>query len=123
MIRDLRFADDCALNANNEQKMQLEMDGFSTACDNFGLTISTKKTEVMSQSATGNPYQEHDSTVKRKRLHAVAHPLAGQYPGHRGAGEGTACQRQHYHAQSTDKLGRSRLPNDSLQNTQAAAVR
>ncbi|XP_015771386.1 PREDICTED: uncharacterized protein LOC107349716 [Acropora digitifera] len=71
VIRDLRFADDCALNANNEQKMQLEMDGFSTACDNFGLTISTKKTEVMSQSAPGNPYQEHDITVKGKRLHIV----------------------------------------------------
>ena len=28
VIRDLRFADDCALNASNEQKMQLEMDGF-----------------------------------------------------------------------------------------------
>ena len=37
VIRDLVFADDCALNANNEQEMQLEMDGFSTACDNFGL--------------------------------------------------------------------------------------
>ena len=42
LIRDLLFADDCALNANNEQEMQLEMDGFSTACDNFDLTISTK---------------------------------------------------------------------------------
>ena len=71
VIRDLRFADNYELNANNEQKMQLEMDGFSTACDNFGLTISTKKTKVMSQSAPGNPYQEHDITVKGKRLHAV----------------------------------------------------
>ena len=41
------FADDCALNANTEKKMQQEMDCFSRACDNFGLTISTKKTEVM----------------------------------------------------------------------------
>ena len=43
VIRDLLFADDCALNANNEQEMQLEMDGLSTACNNFGLTISTKR--------------------------------------------------------------------------------
>jgi len=47
------------------------MDGFSTACDNFGLTISTKKAEVMYQSAPGNPYQDNDITVKGKRLQAV----------------------------------------------------
>ena len=33
-IRDLLVADECALKANNEQEMQLEMDGFSTVCDN-----------------------------------------------------------------------------------------
>ena len=71
VIRDLVFADDCALNANNEQEMQLEMDGFSTACDNFGFTINTKKTEVMYQPAPGNPYQEQNITVKGQRLQAV----------------------------------------------------
>ena len=71
VIRDLLFADDCALNANNEQEMQLEMDRFSTACDNFSLTINTKKTEVMYQPAPGNPYQEPNITVKGQRLQAV----------------------------------------------------
>ena len=33
-------------------------------CDNFGLTISTKKTEVMYQPAPGKPYQESHITVK-----------------------------------------------------------
>lgn len=47
VIRDLLLADDCALNADNEQEMQLEMDGFSTACNKFGLTINTEKTEVL----------------------------------------------------------------------------
>ena len=47
VIRDLVFADDCTLNADNEQKMQLEMDGLSTAWDNVGLSISTRKIEVM----------------------------------------------------------------------------
>ena len=37
VIRDLLFADDCVLNANNEQETQQEMDGFSTACYNFGF--------------------------------------------------------------------------------------
>nr|KAG5698969.1 hypothetical protein BaRGS_033482 [Batillaria attramentaria] len=61
-IRDL-FADGCALNAGSEQEMQTSMDRFSVACDNFGLTISTKKTEVMSQPAAGKPYQEPHITV------------------------------------------------------------
>ena len=68
VIRDLLFADDCALNVNNEQEMQLELDRFSAACDNFGLTISTKRTEVMYQPTTGNPYQEPNITVKGQRI-------------------------------------------------------
>ena len=81
VIRDLVFADDCALNANNEQEMQLEMDGFSTACDNFGFTISTKNTEVMYQPAPGYPYQEPNITMKGQRLQAVDNfIIPWQYP-------------------------------------------
>ena len=71
VIRDFLFADDCALNASTEQNMQQEMDCFSRACDNFGLTISTKKTEVMYQPAPGKPYQEPHITVKGQKLQAV----------------------------------------------------
>jgi len=53
IIRDLLFADDCALNACNAADMQHSMDNFSESCDNFGLTISIKKTEVMFQSSSG----------------------------------------------------------------------
>ena len=42
VIRDFLFADDCALNTTSEHNMQDSLDRFSTACDNFGLTISTK---------------------------------------------------------------------------------
>ena len=71
VIRDLLFADDCALNANQEQEMQQEMNSFSSACDNFGLTISTKKTEVLYQPAPGHPYREPNITVKGQKLQAV----------------------------------------------------
>ena len=71
VIKDFLFADDCALNANTEQTMQHEMDCLSGACDNFGLTISTKKTEVMYQPAPGNPYQEPHISVKGQKLQAV----------------------------------------------------
>ena len=51
--------------------MQAEIDSFSTACDNFGLTISTKKTEVMFQPAPGNQYHEPQITVNGQTLQAV----------------------------------------------------
>ena len=46
-LRELLFADDCTLNSNTEAEMQQSVNHFSRACDNFGFTISTKKTEVM----------------------------------------------------------------------------
>ena len=57
-IRDLLFADDCALNANTEADLQSIIDRISKACTNFGLTINTEKTEVMLQPAPGKSYFE-----------------------------------------------------------------
>ena len=71
VIRDLLFADDCALNATSEHNMQDSLDRFSTACDNFGLTISRKKTEVMFQPAPGKPYLKPHITVKDTVLNDV----------------------------------------------------
>ncbi|KAJ1180796.1 hypothetical protein NDU88_006012 [Pleurodeles waltl] len=53
-VCDFLFADDCTLNAATEAQMQQSMICFSTACRNFGLTISTKKTEVLHQPAPLN---------------------------------------------------------------------
>ena len=50
-MRDLLFADDCALNASSEPEMQQNIDKLSSACNVFSLTISRKKTEVMYQPA------------------------------------------------------------------------
>ena len=57
-LRELLFADDCALNSNTEAEMQQCVNNFSRACDNFGFTISTKKTEVMHQPAPRKMYHE-----------------------------------------------------------------
>ena len=70
-INDLLFADDCALNATSEAHMQHSVDKFSEACSNFGLTISTKKTEVMHQPAPGKPYVEPNIHINGQRLSAV----------------------------------------------------
>ena len=56
--RDFLFADDCALNASCEEDMQTSMDLFADACQKFGLTISTAKTEVLYQPAPENEYTE-----------------------------------------------------------------
>ena len=70
-VRDLLFADDCALNASYEPEMQQSMDKFSSACDAFGLTISTKKTEVMYQPAPSKEYTESTITVNGEALKTV----------------------------------------------------
>jgi len=59
------------LQAATEADMQCSVDKFYEACNNFGLTISTKKTEVMHQPAPGKPYAEPNITVNRQRLNAV----------------------------------------------------
>ena len=70
IVCDLLFADDCALLTHKENDMQTCVDAFSSACDNFGLTISTKKTEVLFQPSplsTNNTAPEikvHDSQLK-----------------------------------------------------------
>ena len=70
-IDDLLFADDCGLNATSETEMQRSVNIFSEACNNFGLTISTKKTEMMHQPAPGKPYIEPNITINGQRLNAV----------------------------------------------------
>ena len=51
--------------------MQHSVDKFSNACNNFGLTISTKKTEVMHQPAPGKAYIEPSISVDGHRLNVV----------------------------------------------------
>jgi len=51
--------------------MQHELDRFSSACDNFGLAISTTKTKVMHQTAPDKPYHEPCVTVTDHKLQAV----------------------------------------------------
>ena len=44
MLDELCYADDMGKNASSEAKMQRAMDQVSQSCDNYDLTISTKKT-------------------------------------------------------------------------------
>ena len=63
VVDKLLYADDLAENAKSEEKMQGAVDRMSKACDNFQLTISTKKNEVVHQPAPGKLYSEPTITV------------------------------------------------------------
>ena len=63
MVDKLLYADDLAENAKSEEKMQGAVDRMSKACDNFQLTISTKKTKV----APGKQYSEPTITVNGQK--------------------------------------------------------
>ena len=62
-VDKLLYADDLAENAKSEEQMQRAVDRMSKACDDFQLTISTKKTEVVHQPAHGKPNSEPTITV------------------------------------------------------------
>jgi hypothetical protein len=51
VVRELLYADDCALTSHTLEEAQELLDLFSSSAKRFGLTISLKKTEVMHQSS------------------------------------------------------------------------
>ncbi|PIK38958.1 hypothetical protein BSL78_24204 [Apostichopus japonicus] len=51
LIREMLFADDAALVSHTNDGLQRLMNHFAHACKEFALTISIKKTEVMTQDA------------------------------------------------------------------------
>ena len=71
VLDELLYVDDMDKNASSEAKMQRAMDQVSQASGNYDLTISTKKTEVIHQTAPGKPYNEPTITVNGQKLKVV----------------------------------------------------
>ena len=71
VLGEFLFADDMAIGALTEEKMQKDVDQVSDSCDNYDHTISVKKSEVVCQSAPGKPYKEPTITVKGQRLQVI----------------------------------------------------
>lgn len=65
------FRCDCAISAHDEPDMQAEINCFSTACNKFSLTVGTKKTQVVFQTASGNRYLEPEILVNCQTLQAI----------------------------------------------------
>ena len=70
-IRDLLYADDCALAACSLEALQRLTDRFASAARRFGLTISIKKTEALYQPAPGNEYVAPAIVINGTQLNAV----------------------------------------------------
>ena len=70
-LRELLFADDCALNSNTEAEVQQCVYYLSRVCVNFGFTISTKKREVMHPSAPRKMHHEAHIFVNDEPLKAT----------------------------------------------------
>ena len=74
VLDEFLFADDMAKGAPTEEKMQKVQKGVdqvSDSCDNYDLTISIKKTEVVYKPEPGKPYKEPTITVTGQRLQVV----------------------------------------------------
>ena len=71
VLDELFYADDIDKNASSEAKMQNTMGQVSQSCDNYALTISTKKTKVVHQTAYGKPYNEPTICVNGQKLKLV----------------------------------------------------
>ena len=67
------FADDCALLAHKEEALQHIVNHFSDAAENFGLTISLKKTEGLHQPPPRETYHPPHISIDGTNLNAVAH--------------------------------------------------
>ena len=61
-IKELLFADDAALVAHSESKLQALIDRLQDACEKFSLTISVKKTVVMAQGVKNPPVVKLNNT-------------------------------------------------------------
>ena len=73
-VRDFLFADDCAVITATEAKMQQSMNRFAASCRDSGLTISTRKTEVMFQ-----PSPQPCIIVDGETLKTVVRASAARY--------------------------------------------
>lgn len=71
LIRELMFADDCAVVAHSEQDAQLLVDRFSASATRFGLTVSVSKTEVLCQPAPGRNLPPPSISINGETLKVV----------------------------------------------------
>ena len=71
IVNEFLFTNDWVLSATTKANMRNSVYKFSMACDNFGLTMNTKKIEVMHQPVPRKPYVEPNITINGQRQKVV----------------------------------------------------
>ena len=71
LIRDLLFADDCALLTHTVDDIQAITIAFARSARRFGLTICLKKTEVIYQPKPGADYTARTITIDNNPLNVT----------------------------------------------------
>ena len=71
LVRDLLYADDCAIVAYSEKDLQEMANALSAATKRYGLTISIKKTEVLYQPAPGTTRKDPEIKIDNQKLKNV----------------------------------------------------
>ena len=71
LLKELLYADDCAVVSHTEEDAQVLSDCLSNATKRYGLSISIKKTEVFLQPKPGCCYKEPAVTIGSDNLKAV----------------------------------------------------
>ena len=66
-MQDFLSANDAAVVAHSAEELQQLMNNISKACQDFGLTISLKKTQVMGQGVNSSP----SVTISMQELEVV----------------------------------------------------
>ena len=61
VLEELLYADDMDKNASTEAKMQRAMDQVSQSCDNYDLTISTKRQRLYTNQRPESHIMNHSS--------------------------------------------------------------
>ena len=69
----LLFADDCAHLAHTKEALQHIVNRLSDTAQNFALTISLKKTDVLYQSHPREAYNSPHISIDGTNLNAVDH--------------------------------------------------
>ena len=71
LLRELLFADDCALIAHTEEELHSILNDFARAASRYDLTICITKTKVMLQPKLGSSPQDPVIKIGDKQLKAV----------------------------------------------------